>query len=41
MDSQTIQHLIESGVEAASLQTVGYGFDSSPASGVVVIYQQE
>lgn len=35
------QHLIESGIEAANLQTVGYGFDSSPASGVVVIYQQQ
>lgn len=35
------QHLIESGVEAANLQTVGYGFDSSPASSVVVIYQQQ
>lgn len=35
------QHLIESGVEAANLQTVGYGFDSPPASDVVVIYQQK
>jgi hypothetical protein len=37
------QYLIESGVEAANLQTVGYGFDSSPSSptsSVVVIYQQ-
>ncbi len=37
------QHLIESGVEAASLQTVGFGFDSSPSSptsSVVVIYRQ-
>jgi type IV pilus biogenesis protein CpaD/CtpE len=37
------QQLIESGVEAASLQTVGFGFDSSPSaptSSVVVIYQQ-
>lgn len=37
------QHLIESGIEATSLQTVGYGFDSAPSaptSGVVVIYRQ-
>ncbi len=34
------QFLIEAGVEAASLQTVGFGFDSSPTSGVVVIYRQ-
>lgn len=37
------QFLIEIGVEAASLQTVGFGFDSSPSSpttGVVVIYRQ-
>lgn len=37
------QFLIEGGVEAASLQTVGFGFDSSPSSptsGVVVIYRQ-
>lgn len=37
------QFLIEAGVEAASLQTVGFGFDSSPSSptsGVVVIYRQ-
>lgn len=37
------QRLIESGVEAANLQTVGYGNDfspSGPSSGVVVIYRQ-
>lgn len=37
------QHLIEHGVEAANLQTVGFGQDSAPAgpsSHVVVIYQQ-
>ncbi len=34
------QYLIESGVEAANMQTVGYGFDSSPTSSVVVIYRQ-
>lgn len=37
------QHLIESGIEAANMQTVGYGFDStpnSPTSSVVVIYRQ-
>lgn len=37
------QFLIESGVEAANVQTVGFGFDSSPSSptsGVVVIYRQ-
>lgn len=37
------QFLIEAGVEAASLQTVGFGFDSSPSSptsAVVVIYRQ-
>ncbi len=35
------QHLIESGVEAANLQTVGYGYDSPPASNVVIVYQQQ
>ncbi len=37
------QQLIESGIEATHLQTVGFGFDSSPSaptSSVVVIYQQ-
>lgn len=37
------QHLIEAGVEAASLQTVGYGHDSAPSApntDVVVIYRQ-
>jgi hypothetical protein len=37
------QHLIENGIEAASMQTVGYGSDSSPnspTSSVVVIYRQ-
>ncbi|MES2595179.1 MAG: OmpA family protein [Verrucomicrobiota bacterium] len=34
------QHLIESGIEAANLQTVGYGYDTPPTSNVVVIYQQ-
>jgi hypothetical protein len=37
------QRLIESGVEAGNLQTVGYGNDfspSGPSSGVVVIYRQ-
>ncbi len=37
------QQLIESGIEASHLQTVGFGFDSSPSSptsSVVVIYQQ-
>jgi hypothetical protein len=37
------QRLIELGVEAANLQTVGYGNDfspSGPSSGVVVIYRQ-
>jgi outer membrane protein OmpA-like peptidoglycan-associated protein len=37
------QKLIESGVEAANLQTVGFGSDASPAgpnTDVVVIYQQ-
>lgn len=37
------QHLIENGIDAASLQTVGFGFDSSPSSptsSVVVIYRQ-
>jgi outer membrane protein OmpA-like peptidoglycan-associated protein len=37
------QFLIESGIEAAKLQTVGFGFDSSPnspTSSVVVIYRQ-
>lgn len=37
------QYLIEHGVEAANLQTVGFGSDSSPsgpATGVVVIYHQ-
>lgn len=37
------QFLIEHGVEAASLQTVGFGHDSAPSgpnSSVVVIYQQ-
>jgi len=37
------QRLIESGVEAANLQTVGYGHDSAPSSpntSVVVIYRQ-
>ncbi|GEP45457.1 OmpA family protein [Brevifollis gellanilyticus] len=35
------QHLIENGVEAANLQTVGYGYDSPPASSVVIVYQQQ
>jgi len=37
------QYLIENGIEAARLQTVGFGFDSfpsSPTSSVVVIYRQ-
>lgn len=37
------QRLIEHGVEAANLQSVGYGNDfspSGPSSGVVVIYRQ-
>ncbi len=37
------QHLIENGIEAAQLQTVGFGHDSppsSPTSSVVVIYRQ-
>ncbi len=37
------QHLIENGVEAANLQTVGFGHDSAPSgptSSVVVIYKQ-
>ncbi len=37
------QQLIESGIEASHLQTVGFGFDSSPSSptsSVVVIFQQ-
>jgi hypothetical protein len=37
------QQVIESGIEASHLQTVGFGFDSSPSSptsSVVVIYQQ-
>ncbi|MCX6853334.1 MAG: OmpA family protein [Verrucomicrobia bacterium] len=37
------QYLIESGVEAALLQTVGFGFDSAPnapGANVVVIYRQ-
>lgn len=34
------QMLIESGVEAASLQTVGFGSDSTPTTNVVVIYRQ-
>lgn len=37
------QFMIEHGVEAANLQTVGFGPDSSPsgpATGVVVIYKQ-
>ena len=37
------QRLIELGIEAANLQTVGYGNDfspSGPSSGVVVIYRQ-
>ena len=37
------QRLIELGVEAANLQTVGFGNDfspSGPSSGVVVIYKQ-
>lgn len=37
------QHLIENGVEAASLQTVGFGNDaapSGPTTSVVVIYKQ-
>jgi outer membrane protein OmpA-like peptidoglycan-associated protein len=37
------QYLIEHGIEAASLQTVGFGFDSapsSPTSSVVVVYRQ-
>lgn len=37
------QSLIESGVEAASLQTVGFGSDSSPSgpsTSVVVVYKQ-
>ncbi|MFN0075325.1 MAG: OmpA family protein [Prosthecobacter sp.] len=37
------QRLIELGLEAANLQTVGFGNDfspSSPSSGVVVIYRQ-
>lgn len=37
------QFLIENGVEAASLQTVGFGHDavpSGPGNGVVVIYRQ-
>lgn len=38
------QRLIEYGIEAADMQTVGYGSDfapSSPSTGVVVIYQME
>lgn len=38
------QQLIESGIEASHLQTVGFGFDnspSSPTSDVVVIFQQQ
>lgn len=38
------QRLIEYGVEAADMQTVGYGSDfapSSPSTGVVVIYQMD
>lgn len=37
------QRLIENGIEAANLQTVGFGHDASPSgpsSDVVVIYQQ-
>jgi OmpA family len=37
------QYLIESGVEAARLQTVGFGFDSAPnapGANVVVVYRQ-
>lgn len=37
------QYLIENGVEAASLQTVGFGNDSAPSgptTSVVVIYKQ-
>lgn len=37
------QYLIESGVEAASIQTVGFGHDSSPSgpgTNVVVVYLQ-
>ena len=37
------QYLIESGVEAARLQTVGFGFDSAPnapGANVVVVYLQ-
>jgi hypothetical protein len=37
------QYLIERGVEAARLQTVGFGFDSAPnapGANVVVIYRQ-
>lgn len=37
------QYLIENGIEAANLQTVGFGHDSSPSgptTAVVVIYKQ-
>jgi outer membrane protein OmpA-like peptidoglycan-associated protein len=37
------QYLIENGVEAASLQTIGFGHDSAPSgptTSVVVIYKQ-
>jgi len=37
------QYLIESGVEAVRLQTVGFGFDSAPnapGANVVVVYRQ-
>lgn len=37
------QYLIEAGVEAASIQTVGFGHDSSPSgpgSNVAVVYRQ-
>jgi len=37
------QYLIESGVEAVQLQTVGFGFDSAPnapGANVVVVYHQ-
>ena len=37
------QYLIERGVEAARLQTVGFGFDSAPnapGANVVVVYRQ-
>jgi outer membrane protein OmpA-like peptidoglycan-associated protein len=34
------QTLIECGVDASHLQTVGFGHDNAPTANIVVIYQQ-